>query len=152
EAGELDDDEAVEFLRPLEDLELAAARQELAAEFLDDRRREIGVFLVLLGVVDLRACDPIGDHLVLHCRLQIATHSWPGGSQLSCTNSSAQTELFSIDRLGASAIGSSMVAAANLVEVAALVGDTARATMLNALMGGQSLTATELAYCANISR
>jgi DNA-binding transcriptional ArsR family regulator len=45
-----------------------------------------------------------------------------------------------------------MVAAANLVEVAALVGDTARATMLNALMGGQSLTATELAYCANVSR
>jgi DNA-binding transcriptional ArsR family regulator len=45
-----------------------------------------------------------------------------------------------------------MVAAANLVEVAALVGDTARATMINALMGGQSLTATELAYCANISR
>jgi DNA-binding transcriptional ArsR family regulator len=45
-----------------------------------------------------------------------------------------------------------MTAAANLVEVAALVGDTARATMLAALMGGQSLTATELAYCANISR
>jgi DNA-binding transcriptional ArsR family regulator len=45
-----------------------------------------------------------------------------------------------------------MVAAANLVEVAALVGDTARATMLNAVMGGQSLTATELAYCANVSR
>jgi len=45
-----------------------------------------------------------------------------------------------------------MVAAANLVEGAALVGDTARATMLNALMGGQSLTATELAYCANVSR
>ena len=44
-----------------------------------------------------------------------------------------------------------MVAAANLVEVAALVGDTARATMLNALMGGQSLTATELAYCAHVS-
>ncbi|MGY4155635.1 DNA-binding transcriptional ArsR family regulator [Bradyrhizobium sp. USDA 4461] len=45
-----------------------------------------------------------------------------------------------------------MVAAANLVEVAALVGDTARATMLNALMDGRSLTATELAYCANVSR
>jgi hypothetical protein len=29
-----------------------------------------------------------------------------------------------------------MVAAANLLEVAALVGGTARATMLNALMGG----------------
>jgi DNA-binding transcriptional ArsR family regulator len=41
---------------------------------------------------------------------------------------------------------------ANLVEVAALVGDTARARMLSALMSGQSLTATELAYCANISR
>jgi DNA-binding transcriptional ArsR family regulator len=45
-----------------------------------------------------------------------------------------------------------MVAAANLVEVAALVGDTARARMLSALIGGQSLTATELAYCANIAR
>ena len=45
-----------------------------------------------------------------------------------------------------------MVAAANLVEVAALVGDTARATMLSALMGGQALTATELAYCAHVSR
>lgn len=45
-----------------------------------------------------------------------------------------------------------MAAAANLVEVAALVGDTARATMLAALMGGQALTATELAYRANVSR
>jgi DNA-binding transcriptional ArsR family regulator len=47
---------------------------------------------------------------------------------------------------------SAMVAAANLVEVAALVGDTARATMLAALMGGRALTATELAYSASISR
>src|SRR5262245_31665715 len=54
--------------------------------------------------------------------------------------------------LPVSAIGVRMVAAANLVEVAALVGDTARATMLNALMGGRPLTATELAYCANVSR
>src|SRR5437868_11336815 len=45
-----------------------------------------------------------------------------------------------------------MVAAANVVEVAALVGDTARATMLAALMGGQSLTASELAFLAHISR
>jgi DNA-binding transcriptional ArsR family regulator len=74
------------------------------------------------------------------------------GSQLSRANSSAHAELFSIDMLPLSAIGLRMVAAANLVEVAALVGDTARATMLNALMGGQSLTATELAYCANVSR
>jgi len=45
-----------------------------------------------------------------------------------------------------------MPAVANLVEVATLVGDIARATMLSALMGGQSLTATELAYRANVSR
>jgi DNA-binding transcriptional ArsR family regulator len=45
-----------------------------------------------------------------------------------------------------------VVAAANLVEVAALVGDTARATILAALMGGQSLTGGELAFVARISR
>jgi DNA-binding transcriptional ArsR family regulator len=45
-----------------------------------------------------------------------------------------------------------MVAAANLVEVAALVGDTTRATMLAALMGGEALTASELAHLARISR
>jgi len=45
-----------------------------------------------------------------------------------------------------------MSAAANLVEVAALVGDTARATMLAALMGGQSLTASELADLARVTR
>jgi len=45
-----------------------------------------------------------------------------------------------------------MSAGANMVEVAALIGDTARATMLAALMGGQSLTASELAYLARVSR
>ena len=45
-----------------------------------------------------------------------------------------------------------MVAAANMVEVAALVGDTARATMLAALMGGQALTSSELAALGHISR
>jgi DNA-binding transcriptional ArsR family regulator len=45
-----------------------------------------------------------------------------------------------------------MVAAANLVEVAALVGDTARAAILAALMGGQALTGSELAYLARVSR
>jgi DNA-binding transcriptional ArsR family regulator len=44
-----------------------------------------------------------------------------------------------------------MPVAANMVEVAALVGDTTRATMLAALMGGQSLTASELAYLAHVS-
>ena len=71
---------------------------------------------------------------------------------MSHANSSADAELFSFDMRPVSAIDLRMVAAANLVEVAALVGDTARATMLNALMGGQSLTATELVYCANVSR
>jgi DNA-binding transcriptional ArsR family regulator len=45
-----------------------------------------------------------------------------------------------------------MTAAANMVEVAALVGDTARATMLSALMGGQALTASELAARAGITK
>ncbi len=45
-----------------------------------------------------------------------------------------------------------MAAAANMVEIAALVGDTARATMLAALMGGQALTSSELAAIAHISR
>ncbi len=45
-----------------------------------------------------------------------------------------------------------MVAAANMVEVAALVGDTARATMLASLMDGQALTGSELADLARISR
>jgi DNA-binding transcriptional ArsR family regulator len=45
-----------------------------------------------------------------------------------------------------------MVAAANMVEVAALVGDTARATILAALMGGEALTGSELAFLARVSR
>ena len=45
-----------------------------------------------------------------------------------------------------------MVAAANMVEVAALVGDTARATILAALMSGQALTSSELAGLARVSR
>jgi DNA-binding transcriptional ArsR family regulator len=45
-----------------------------------------------------------------------------------------------------------MTAGANMVEVAALVGDTARATMLAALMGGQALTASELASLAHVTR
>src|SRR5215475_12298257 len=68
EARELDDDEAVEFLRALEDLELAAARQDLAAELSEDAWYQVGVLLVLIGIVDLRARDPIGDHLILHAQ------------------------------------------------------------------------------------
>jgi DNA-binding transcriptional ArsR family regulator len=41
--------------------------------------------------------------------------------------------------------------APHIAEVAALVGDPARANMLVALLGGQALTATELAYAAGVS-
>ena len=71
---------------------------------------------------------------------------------LSPPNGSADTELSLLDDGDRGAIESSMVAAANMVEVAALIGDTARATMLAALMGGQSLTGSELAFLAHISR
>jgi hypothetical protein len=54
---------------------------------------------------------------------------------------SATTELAVLERLVGVVFTDAMVAAANLVEIAALVGDTARATVLNALMGGQSLRA-----------
>jgi DNA-binding transcriptional ArsR family regulator len=40
----------------------------------------------------------------------------------------------------------------NIAEIAALIGDRARAEMLMALMGGQALTATELAGAANVSK
>ena len=48
--------------------------------------------------------------------------------------------------------GELMDGSANMIEVAALVGDHARATILSALMGGQALTGTELAYLAGVSR
>ncbi len=41
-----------------------------------------------------------------------------------------------------------MVAAANMVEVAALVGDTARSTMLGALMTVTRRASTSLAKCS----
>ena len=44
-----------------------------------------------------------------------------------------------------------MTEAANLVEVAALIGDTARATVLAALMGGRAMTSGELAAAANVN-
>ena len=65
---------------------------------------------------------------------------------------SADTELSLLAAGAWAPINSPMVAAANMVEVAALVGDTARATMLAALMGGQALTSSELAALARVSR
>ena len=41
--------------------------------------------------------------------------------------------------------------APQIAEVAALVGDPARANILVELLGGRALTATELAYAAGLS-
>jgi DNA-binding transcriptional ArsR family regulator len=71
---------------------------------------------------------------------------------LSLVDGSARAEPSPLAGHIHAAVESGMPAAANLVEVAALVGDTARATMLAALMGGQSLTASELAHVARVSR
>jgi DNA-binding transcriptional ArsR family regulator len=72
--------------------------------------------------------------------------------RLSFADGSARAEPSLLAERVALALESAMVAAANMVEVAALVGDTARATMLAALMGGQSLTGGELAFLARVSR
>ena len=65
EIRKLDDDETLKFLRPLHDLEFAAAGQNLAAIFGDDRRHAIGVFFVFDRIVDLGTGDPIGRHVWL---------------------------------------------------------------------------------------
>jgi DNA-binding transcriptional ArsR family regulator len=68
------------------------------------------------------------------------------------SNGLVETEPSPLAKATSVTIESCMVAAANMVEVAALVGDTARATMLSALMGGQALTASELATRARITK
>jgi DNA-binding transcriptional ArsR family regulator len=79
----------------------------------------------------------------------------PWSQQTHCLSfaiGSARAEPSLLAERAVRAVDSGMVAAANMVEVAALVGDTARATMLAALMGGQSLTGGELAFLARVSR
>src|SRR3954471_281921 len=71
---------------------------------------------------------------------------------MSLAIGSAAAELSLLACRNGAALDVSMVAAANLVEVAALVGDTARATILAALMSGQALTGSELAYLARVTR
>jgi DNA-binding transcriptional ArsR family regulator len=65
---------------------------------------------------------------------------------------SARAELSRLAGIDGAPVELAVFAAANMVEVAALVGDTARATILSALMGGQALTGGELAFLARISR
>jgi DNA-binding transcriptional ArsR family regulator len=69
-------------------------------------------------------------------------------------NASAGTELFRADgpdRAGYRPMMSNMVSGNTLAEVAALIGDVARANILSALMGGRALTAGELARHAGVS-
>jgi DNA-binding transcriptional ArsR family regulator len=66
--------------------------------------------------------------------------------------SSAHAELTCLVDPANTVVSEAVPATANMVEIAALVGDTARATMLAALMGGKSLTGSELAFLARISR
>ncbi|MFX8797642.1 winged helix-turn-helix domain-containing protein, partial [Acinetobacter baumannii] len=47
---------------------------------------------------------------------------------------------------------SGMVASSNLVEIAALVGDTTRAMALASLMGGQAATVSELAAVTGVTK
>src|SRR5919108_3942191 len=58
----LDNDEAAEFVWPFHEPVAAAARQYLAAEPGDDLRHQIGISLVLDGIIDLGSCNPIGRH------------------------------------------------------------------------------------------
>jgi DNA-binding transcriptional ArsR family regulator len=81
-----------------------------------------------------------------------APQCWQQSRPLSFPIGSARAEPSLLADGADGAVKSPMVAAANLVEVAALVGDTARATILAALMGGQALTGSELAYLAHVSR
>src|ERR1043166_5611643 len=45
-----------------------------------------------------------------------------------------------------------MITGPLIAEIAGLVGEPARATMLSALLDGRALTATELAYAARVTR
>src|ERR1700746_111036 len=69
-----------------------------------------------------------------------APQCWQQSCPLSFPIGSARAEPSLLADGVDGAVKSPMVAAANLVEVAALVGDTARATILAALMGGPALT------------
>src|SRR5260370_21162898 len=77
ESWEFDHDEALEFVRPFHDLKTAAAGQNLAAIFGDDRRHAIRVFLVRGGIVDLGTRDPISWHRVEFLNNSHVILRWP---------------------------------------------------------------------------
>jgi DNA-binding transcriptional ArsR family regulator len=85
----------------------------------------------------------------------IAALDWNNGRQDNadrCSDGLAASEPRKLALPGDVAFNAQMVAAANLVEIAALVGDTARATALAVLMGGQAATVSELAGSARVGK
>src|SRR5947207_15004087 len=79
----------------------AAAGQNLAAIFGDDRRHAIRVFLVLGGIVDLGTRDPIGWHkfpfrffvMPAHTRLQNGVASFAYGGHPCLLIDSLETKV-----------------------------------------------------------
>ena len=61
--GKLDHNKTMEFFWPFHDLVTPTPRQNLPTVLADDRGHEIGVFLVLDRIVDLRAGNPISRHV-----------------------------------------------------------------------------------------
>jgi DNA-binding transcriptional ArsR family regulator len=69
----------------------------------------------------------------------------------SATNATVATELWTMAKMPMSAHIPRVEGVGEIAEVAALVGDPARANMLCALLDGRALTASELAYSAGVS-
>src|SRR5262245_44120831 len=83
--------------------------------------------------------------------------SFPAAPYIGGPASAGQPEHYGRDRsvrdgnAGRAAYIRAMSNAPQIAEVAALVGDPARASMLCALLGGRALTATELSLAAGVS-
>ncbi len=76
---------------------------------------------------------------------------WGGRPALSRRIASAEPEVSMRDRPGHGAYSAGMTSTPPIAEIAALVGNPARANVLTALLDGRALTATELAYAAHVS-
>lgn len=87
------------------------------------------------------------SHLVSLVRLPII---WLLPVVLSRRNASSRIEAFALVVGPDGFYDVVMTIGANLAEISALIGDSARANMLAALMDGRALTASELAYVARI--
>ena len=74
-----------------------------------------------------------------------------GWRSLSRSDATAVAELSDADRAICDAYIAVMIMDPRMVEIAALVGDPARANILCALLGGRALTASELSYAAGVS-